>query len=115
MISGDDDPSSKDSKVGKERMFFITGRDVPEEHLSIRFEKETCRWKYVGSEEDFLIRQEEERYHSSPVVKTVKALLSRNNGRWAGNQHGTSGMRFTSDRSTDRKVRIGSCKESQWA
>lgn len=84
MISGDDDPSSKDSKVGKERMFFITGRDVPEEHLSIRFEKETCRWQYVGSEEDFLIKQEEERYHSSPVVKTVKALLNRNNGRWAG-------------------------------
>ncbi|MCM1248017.1 MAG: AAA family ATPase [Lachnoclostridium sp.] len=84
MIGGADDPSSKDGKSGKERMLYITGRDVPEEHLSIRFENETCRWKYVGSEEDFLIKQEEERYQTSPVAKTVTVLLEQNNGRWEG-------------------------------
>lgn len=78
MITSNDNSSSKDN------MLFVTGRDVLEEELAIHFDMDTCRWKYVGTTEELNIKKEEEEYASSPVVKTIKALLNKNDGSWVG-------------------------------
>lgn len=77
MICGDRD-------MKKEKTLYITGRDVPEEELKIKFDTDCCKWKYLGPKEEFNIEKEEEVYSSSPIVKTVKALIEKNGCSWCG-------------------------------
>lgn len=76
IVSSDAD--SKDSTL------YITGRDVEETELTIRFDKDACRWKYVGSTEEIDLKRQEAVYTASPIVKTIKALMKRNGGSWGG-------------------------------
>lgn len=62
----------------------VTGRDVPETELSVSFDAECCRWKYIGTAEELNIKKEEEIYKTSPVIKTIKTLIDKNNGTWEG-------------------------------
>lgn len=84
MIECDDKASQSDDLSSKDRMFYIVGRDVPEEELTIHFDDKNCRWKYVGTKKESNIKREEEVYASSPVVKTIKALLEKGGGCWTG-------------------------------
>lgn len=73
------------NKSGEKRnTLSITGRDVPETELSVVFDTDCCRWKYIGTTEELNIKKEEEIYASSPIIKTIKTLLAKNNGRWEG-------------------------------
>lgn len=78
LMIGKNDASKEDSTL------YITGRDVPETELTIRFNKETCRWDYIGTTEEIDLRRQEVLYADSPVVKTIKALMERNGGSWSG-------------------------------
>lgn len=66
------------------RSFMVTSRDLPEMNMAIKFEQEHCQWKYVGTEEELNVINEEDAYKASPVVKTVKSLLDKNGGKWEG-------------------------------
>lgn len=74
---------SNDTK-SKDSTLYITGRDVPEEEMVIHFDNETCKWKYVGTAEELNVKKSEEVYASSPLVKTIKALIDENGGHWEG-------------------------------
>lgn len=77
MICGDRD-------INKEKTLYITGRDVPEEELKIKFDTNCCKWKYIGPKEEFNIGNDKEVYSSSPIVKTVKALIEKDGCSWCG-------------------------------
>ncbi|MCI9077403.1 MAG: AAA family ATPase [Lachnospiraceae bacterium] len=76
--------SSGSFQDNKESTLYITGRDVPETKLAVMFDKDTCRWKYIGTEEELEIKKEKKLYESSPVIRTIKMLLEENNGQWSG-------------------------------
>jgi len=78
MISGGSFQDNKESTL------YITGRDVPETKLSVMFDNDACRWKYIGTEEELEIKKEKELYESSPVIRTIKMILEENGGRWCG-------------------------------
>lgn len=64
------------AREDRERMFIASGRDYEGVELSIRFMQDTCRWRCLGDAQD----QEREKYEASPVVKTIRALLSESGG-----------------------------------
>lgn len=68
----------------KDNTLYITGRDVQETELTIHFDKDTCQWKYVGTTEEISLKRQEAIYAGSPIVKTIKALMKRNDGSWGG-------------------------------
>lgn len=68
----------------KENTLSIIGRDVPETELSVVFDSNCCRWKNMGTTEELNIKKDEELYAASPIVKAIKILLDRNNGKWEG-------------------------------
>ena len=73
-----------DRNIDGEKTLYITGRDVQEKEISMKFDNKDCKWKYIGSKEELDFKKEKEAYDSSPVVKTVKALVEKNGGSWCG-------------------------------
>lgn len=78
LMIGKSDTAKEDSTL------YITGRDVLETELTIHFNKETCRWDYIGTTEEIDLKRQEVLYADSPVVKTIKALMEQNGGTWSG-------------------------------
>lgn len=73
-------------KRGDEEAYLrIIGRDVEAYDWVIRMDRTTCKWEYLGTEDDMdAIRQRLE-YEKNPIVITVKALLDDSpDGRWRG-------------------------------
>lgn len=68
----------------KENTLLVIGRDIPETELVIAFDPNCCIWKNMGTIEELNIKKDEELYASSPIVKAIKLLLDRHNGRWEG-------------------------------
>lgn len=63
----------------------ITGRDVEQAELAIRFDKDTCRWELIGSQADVNEARARAEYEANPVVQTVRKLLSEApQHRWSG-------------------------------
>lgn len=62
----------------------VTGRDVESSDTVVEFDKDSCRWKPLGALE--WVREQEalQEYQESPIVKTIKALLEQNGGKWRG-------------------------------
>ncbi|MBO7283823.1 MAG: AAA family ATPase [Bacteroidales bacterium] len=62
----------------------ITGRDIESVDLRVRFNKDSFRWEYVGTE--FEVKEQERRreYEESSIIKTIKSLLSTHGGEWKG-------------------------------
>lgn len=56
----------------------ITGRDVEETELLLKFDKTTCRWQLVGDAKEEAEQKKMETYQSDPLVKTVKKLMKEN-------------------------------------
>lgn len=84
-------------KRGDEEAYLrITGRDVEAYDWVIRMDRTTCRWEYLGTEDEMdAIRQRLE-HEKDPAVITIKALLDDSpDGRWRGTASAlmTEGMR----------------------
>lgn len=63
----------------------VTGRDVREAELVIRFEDSMYRWVQVGTQEEVQMRAERQTVDSSPIVQTILALLKEStSGTWSG-------------------------------
>lgn len=62
-----------------------TGRDIEQQEYELKFNRETCRWENCGDVETLMEQRERERYDSSPVVKTIKKLMTQSPQReWSG-------------------------------
>ena len=64
----------------------ITGRDVAQEELVIRFDKENSwKWQTVGAASQIHEQQQRTEYEQNPIVLTVRQLLKESkDGQWSG-------------------------------
>lgn len=63
----------------------ITGRDVEQNDLVLRFNKSSCLWESLGDADAFAERQARMEYMDSPIIRTVKKLLEQApDGIWSG-------------------------------
>lgn len=74
----------KENRSDKEATISITGRTVEAEDFKAEFDKETCKWKLLGSVEDYEDKKKEEAYRSDPIVKTIKKAIRANGGKCSG-------------------------------
>ena len=68
----------------KEATLNITGRDLEQRELKIKFNTDTYKWEYMGTAEDIEFQRLQFEYEQSPITETVKKLLHQNNGYWEG-------------------------------
>lgn len=68
----------------KEATLNITGRDLEQQQLKIKFNTVSYQWEYLGTAEDLEAQRQQEEYNNSPIVKAIKRLLKLNSGRWEG-------------------------------
>lgn len=62
----------------------ITGRDVEQNDLVLRFNKSSCLWENLGDADAFAEQQARQAYQDSPIVHTVKRLLEQRPEGWTG-------------------------------
>jgi len=62
----------------------ITGRDVAQNDLVLRFNKSSCLWENLGDADAFAEQQDRQAYMDSPIVRTVKKLLEQRPEGWIG-------------------------------
>lgn len=75
---------SKEKRNSENATLSITGRDVEQQELVIRFNKDTCTWENLGDAEAYAEQQAQKEYLDSPLRKTILKLLDQGNGEWAG-------------------------------
>lgn len=75
--------SGRKDGADKRNILSVTGRDVPERSFEIAFNPDTCKWKYIGTEEELNVRRDEDAYAASPAIRAVKKLLE-NQTSWQG-------------------------------
>ncbi len=76
---------TKDKRMDEETALHITGRDVKQSDIVIRFDKQLCRWQPVGAVDWLAEQRAREEYNNSPIVKTIKNLLDQSpTHRWDG-------------------------------
>lgn len=73
----------KDRRDDDHATLHIIGRDVNQQELTIRFNKESGRWENLGSADWFAEERKRKDHESNPVVITLKSLLA-DTGRWRG-------------------------------
>lgn len=73
-------------KRGDERTIFsVTGRDIESNDTILLFNKDTCYWENLGDADTLAEQQAYAEYTDSPIVRTVKKLLSQSRDEtWSG-------------------------------
>lgn len=63
----------------------ITGRDIEQNEILIRLNENTCQWEYMGNADELAKEEAIFDYQSSPIVKTIRALLEESpKNSWSG-------------------------------
>lgn len=76
---------TKANRADEEAALHITGRDVAQSDIVIRFDKESWTWKTMGSADWLAEQRARLAYDGSPIVKTIKKLLDQSPAhRWDG-------------------------------
>lgn len=76
---------TKAKRADEEAALHITGRDVAQSDIAIRFDKDTWTWKPLGSVDWLAEQRARLAYDGSPIVKTIKKLLDQSPARrWDG-------------------------------
>ena len=76
---------SKDRRSADTTRLSATGRDIEELEIELSFRKERCSWVNLGKAEDAAARRAMEEYEASPIVKTIRKLVSQSTGHeWRG-------------------------------
>lgn len=76
---------TKTKRLDDEATLHITGRDVEQSDIVIRFDKDTWTWKPTGSVDWLAEQRARLAYDSSPIVQTIKKLLAQSPAhRWDG-------------------------------
>ena len=61
----------------------IIGRDVEQQELTIKLNKDNCRWENLGSADWFAEERKRKEHEQNPIVITIKELLA-DTGLWRG-------------------------------
>lgn len=76
----------KASRNSQQATLHITGRDVEQDEIVIKFNEHSCQWEYVGNMDEIEKQEAQFDYQSSPIVKTIKSLLNESpKQQWSGN------------------------------
>lgn len=74
----------KKDRSSKEATLYITGRDLEQQELKIKFNTNTYKWEYLGTADDLEQQRRQRAYDESPIRVTILKLLKLNNGKWQG-------------------------------
>lgn len=75
----------KASRHAQKATLHITGRDVEQDEILISFNEDTCQWEFVGDADEVAKQEAKFEYQTSPVVKTIRALLAESpKKQWNG-------------------------------
>ena len=75
----------KNKRSDETACLHITGRDVREAELVVRFEDSIYQWVQVGTQKEIRMRDERRMVDESPVVQTILELLRESpTGTWEG-------------------------------
>lgn len=74
---------SKKERTNETATLAATGRDISQQELVIKFDKERCRWINEGTVEDVENRKSMEEYDSDHLVTTIRMLTSETD-LWEG-------------------------------
>ena len=66
----------------------LTGRDVEDKRLVLRFDKGACQWRSLGSPDEVDRAHLAEHYAADPLVQTVLQQLDAGGGKWQTNAKG---------------------------
>ena len=75
---------TRESRVDKTTKLSVTGRDLEEFELALRFDKTICRWQNLGNAETRAREQARQEYENSALVQTIRKLVDRGHGSWSG-------------------------------
>ena len=78
---------TKEDRFSDEAKLSVTGRDVESRELSIRWNKEAFKWELIGDAAQIAEEKAARTFRDDPIVRTVCALVSQNNGSWEGSAH----------------------------
>ena len=59
----------------EESTLHITGRDVLQQELLLRFNRDTCRWQHIGDAGQVKAERERREYAENPLVRMICALV----------------------------------------
>ena len=75
---------TREKRNDSEATLHITGRDIDDQELSIRFNDKTLNWEYMGSAEEVQANKEMQEFLESHITQTIKKLVDINNGKYEG-------------------------------
>lgn len=76
---------SKEKRSEDAATLSITGRDVEQNDLALKFNKTSCVWENMGNLDAFEERRSRFEYAENPIVRTIKKLLDQSsNYTWTG-------------------------------
>ena len=75
----------KPRRFSDEAIMCLTGRDVESFSDILRFDKATCKWIRLGTEDEILEQREQQSYEKDPLVVTIRVLMEENPDGWIGN------------------------------
>lgn len=75
---------SKKNRDDAETILSVVGRDVELNDYVIKFNKNTCKWEMLNTVDNFTKSIEKQNYYNNTLVKTIKHLVSKNDGLWQG-------------------------------
>lgn len=74
----------KKDRSSKEATLYITGRDLEQRELKIKFNTDNYQWEYLGTADDLEQQRRQRAYDESNIRITILKLLKLNNGKWQG-------------------------------
>lgn len=75
---------TKESRNDDTATLSITGRDVEQNEIMLKFDKDSCKWMNLGDKDIFSEQQAHESYQNDTTVKTIRAILQRHPEGWEG-------------------------------
>ena len=79
---------TRDKREDAQTVLDLTGRDVEEKRLVLRFDKASCRWQNLGTPAEREQAELAEHYADDLLVQTVLAQLEQRGGSWQTNAKG---------------------------
>lgn len=62
-----------------EAVLHITGRDIDSQDLQLKFNKDSMRWEYLGTQAEISKKAWLDDYANDPIVRTIKKALEKEN------------------------------------
>ncbi len=75
---------TRESRDSDESTLHVTGRDMDNQSLQMRFNKQAFQWEYLGTAEEMAEAREMDEYKHSPIINTIRKLVEQNQGQWQG-------------------------------